>query len=374
MSLPTGIVWVGHVYDIGGYGNVSRNYLRMLKKLEIPVHIHFIGAVHEEIGKDDLEFIQSINRPINQLGSDPFLIIHSTPEIFSTYKDLYTFRKKIGITIFETDRIPTHWVGLCNSMDEIWVPSKFNYKTFAQSGVEESKIRIIPYGIDTENLNHVINSYSFPEEAKSFSFLYTFQFDYRKGIDLLIKSYCEEFTSKDDVSLTLKVYAYDEKIEIEKIIRSYIPIRNNLPRIYIISNKLPRDELLSLYSSCSCYISTDRACGWGMPQMEMMVMGKPVITINWGGSTEFTNENNAILIQPLDELESVDKSLEISRPLLYSGHKWAKVSEENVRKALRFAFENQEKGYELGQKAKEDINKNYSIDEIAKVLKINLSI
>ena len=39
-------------------------------------------------------------------------------------------RYKIGFTMLETTGIPAEWVRQCNLMDEVWVPSSFNEKTF----------------------------------------------------------------------------------------------------------------------------------------------------------------------------------------------------------------------------------------------------
>ncbi|PLR80750.1 glycosyl transferase family 1 [Bacillus canaveralius] len=373
LPLPTGVFWAGYVSDRGGYGTVSRNYLKMLEVLNIPVHIHNLGQIHKEIAQDDRDLIGSIHRPISDLGTDPVMVIHSTPDDFARFNTT-GFNKKIGITIFETDKIPDYWVSLCNQMDEIWVPTAFNYHTFTESGVDETKVRVMPYGIDVQKYDKNFEPYSFSTTPKTFTFLYTCQFDYRKGFDLLINSFCEEFTDNDDVTLIIKTYVHENDIDAEAIIRSYIPIKNNIPSILIINEKMPENELLSLYSSCTCYISTDRACGWGMPQMEMMAMGKPVISINWSGSTEFMNDENTFLIQPLDELEPVDINLMINRPLLYMGHKWAKVSVENVRKTMRDAYRNKEKRLKIAKNAKEMIDHKYSINEIAKVMKQNLAL
>ena len=48
----TGIVWIGPVFDRGGYGNVSRNYLQGLVKKDLPVRVINVGPKHAaELGK-----------------------------------------------------------------------------------------------------------------------------------------------------------------------------------------------------------------------------------------------------------------------------------------------------------------------------------
>lgn len=376
MMEPSGITWIGPVGDIGGYGNVSRNYLRALKHIGLPVQIINHGPIDNKLGKDDKQLLASFRycrRPVTTLNQSSILLIHGTPEHFAEVSRM-GFKKKIGITIFETDRIPKHWVNLCNTMDEIWVPTQFNYRTFTESGVEPSKIKVIHYPIDYTKYDQIFDPYPFPPQVKAFRFLYTIAFDYRKGLDLLIPSFCEEFSNEEDVSLILKIYVPDWNKEDNflKIISSYIPIKENNPHIHFIIEKMPQEALLSLYSSCTCYVSTERAIGWGMPQMEMMAMGKPVISINWGGITEYMNNSNSFLIQPERELEEVHNELQKSRPELYSGHKWAKVVKQNVKKMMREAFEDHKKREEVASQAKQNIKRQFSFQKIADEIKERL--
>lgn len=373
MIIPSGILWAGPVSDIGGYGNVSRNFIRTLHHIGLPLQVVDIGPSDQELGKDDFHLLSNTLHSKNVLGNEPILLIHGTPETFVRIKK-DGFKKKIGITLFETDRIPKDWASLCNTMDEIWVPTKFNYRTFTKYGVDPSKVEIIQYPIDVTQYDQIFDPYPFPSEVKSFRFLYTLAFDYRKGLDLLIPSFCEEFSKAEDVSLILKIYVpnWNREVNISKVISSYIPVKENNPHVHFIIEKIPRESLLSLYSSCTCYVSTERACGWGMPQMEMMAMGKPVISINWGGPTEFMNNNNSFLIEPEQELEEVQHELEKTRPELYSGHKWAKVTKQSVKKTMRDAFENHKKREEIASQAKVDIKNKFSLKSIEEQIKARL--
>ena len=157
-----------------------------------------------------------------------------------------------------------------------------------------------------------------------------------------------------------------------ELVSSYIPDKENNPHIHFMIENIPREDLMSLYSSCDCYISTERACGWGMTQMEVMAMGKPVISINWGGVTEFMNDQNSFLIEPEQELEFVHPELQRTRIIHYYGHKWAKVKEENVRKVMREAFENQHKRERVAIQAMQDIKDLFSPQVIAEQMKARL--
>lgn len=376
MTTPTGIIWMGPVFQMGGYGNVSRNYLKCLSKLGLPIHVINIADIHHEIGQDEINFVNKISQSNQNVGERPLLIIHTLPEFYEQLYNRYrggfnNIYKKIGVTIFETDRIPQHWVPACNFMDEIWVPSWFNIQTFWSSGVDIYKLKLVPYAIDLDPLLKPHNIYPFDEGTKSFKFLYSTIFDFRKGFDILIDSYCQEFSEDEDVSLVLKIYVPQFQIDIDPLtyLHSLIPLKAKNPHIQIILENMSDEVLYSLYNACDCFISPDRGNGWGMPAMEMMAMGKPAIAINWCGATQFMNESNSFLIEPEKELEDVHPLLARTRPALYAGHKWAAVKTENVRKVMREVYIKKEKRERIANKAKDDIISAYSLDCIAFQLK-----
>lgn len=367
ITKASGAVWIGPVGDIGGYGNVSRNFLKVFSQLGLPVHaINTVASFDPEIGEEEIQAVLKHQHPLDNLGPNPILFIHGEPSAFGNVST-EGFRKKVFVTIFETDRIPEHWIEPCNNADEIWVPSGFNVETFSTSGVSREKIRLVPYPIDTALFERNLPQFPFGKEVKSFKFLYTCAFDFRKGLDLLISSYCAAFSANDDVSLILKIYVprWNQGLDVISLLRSYMPIQPDTPHIVVILDRLPVDALYSLYQSVDCYVSTDRANGWGMPCMESMAMGKPAITIDWSGSTEFMNSENAFLIHPEQELEEVDINLQSTRPREYQGHKWAVVTKNSVIETLREAYYNADKRREIANQAREDMTSKFSVKAIA---------
>jgi glycosyltransferase involved in cell wall biosynthesis len=355
--MASGIIWVGDIFGYGGYPQVTRNYLKGLIRLGIPLRIMPIG-----IGNlDSLESIPLKELEHSDVGRNPVVVIHNTPEIFTR---IYAknVSKRVGCTIFETDRIPDKWVRYCNQMDKVWVPSKFNFETFSRAGVKPSNLRVIPYGIDT-SIFKPRNSSGMQSERRPFCFLYVSNFSWRKGFDLLVEAYFKEFTEKDDVSLILKTDGTKEMV-FSSIAERVGLTRDNLPHITFINKPLTQNELIDLYAKCDLYISTDRANGWGMPCMEAMAMGKPAATINWSGSTEFMNKKNSLLIQPTGKLVPVDERLSSIYHTL-RGHQWAEVHVEEVQRVLRFAYENPEVLREIGQHGLKDVHENFSVEKIA---------
>ncbi len=378
--MVTGIIWVGPVFDRGGYGNVSRNYVLGLHRLGIPVKTVNWGEAHPEIGPATARLFTLLQD--TDVGPEPALVVHSIAPGFQAAEQCISqpVARRIGCTIFETDRIPPDWVESCNRMDEIWVPSQFNRETFAGAGVQPDKLRVIPYGVDTRIFTPTTPAapFRFDSSVKSFKFLYTLALDYRKGLDRLLEAYCNEFTAWDDVALVLKVYIpawftpadrsrpFNLESELKRSTAGKVDwSRDDLPQLVLLNQLLTQEELLGLNLACDAYVSTDRANGWGVPCQEMMALGKPAATINWSGSTEFMNEHNSFLIQPTGRLIPVDERLQRTRPAQYKNHQWAEVTVEEVRGVLRSIFSDRKRREQIAARALQDVRTHYTVEKVA---------
>lgn len=365
MKSPRDIVWVGPVYVNGGYGQVSRSFALEMLRQGVSVRIVPLGASSPsdaDFAPDEARALQAAEH--TAVSPDATVIMHSDPGSFPLAQRVRGGRT-VGYTIAETDRIPPEWSSLCNAMDQVWIPTCFNEATFTRFGVEQEKVRVLPYGIDVDRLDRLAGEAP-AKEADEFVFLYVCAFDFRKGVDLLIEAYLREFRRGEPVRLRLKTWA-----------PGYSGLRGTVtewahhefggrlqsgPPVEIVERYTDAREMVELYRDCSLYISTDRANGWGMPCMEAMALGKPAATIDWSGSTEFMTAENSVLIRPTGELEPVDVRLSSSRPELYAGHRWARVEVEEVQRAMRWAYEHPEELRRIGQAARKTMKEQFSIE------------
>ena len=363
----SGVVWVGPAYDRGGYGTVTRNYVRGLVRSGFPVRLLPTGQRHAEIDPDVVEELRSLERA--PVGSSPALVVHSTPELFRIAPKL-GFVRRIGCTIFETDSLPPRWAEMCNAMDEVWVPSQFNVETFAAAGVDPRKLAVIPYGID-------VAAYS-PSADRSqdgpFTFLYVCDFHWRKGFDLLLEAFVNEF-KPGEARLVLRIhsrsYHGEADVDVERMLYESVqgrlePPADRRPEVTVITDALSPAGLKRLYETADLYISTDRANGWGVPCQESMALGIPAATINWSGSTEFMREGNSVLIQPEDELVPVDSRLSSQFPKLYGGQRWPRVEAAEVRRVMRWAVENPEALAAIAEAGSQHVRQELDLDVVSR--------
>ncbi|HEY6736293.1 MAG TPA: glycosyltransferase family 4 protein [Candidatus Saccharimonadia bacterium] len=329
-----------------------------------------MGPKHRrELGEDTYTWLESLMKV--DAGPRPVLVINLGPETFREIR-VFGALRTIGISIFETDRIPAHWVSLCNGLDEIWVPGQFNIDTYSAAGVAKDKLWAIPYAMNTElfNPSKLVKSKA---PGEPFTFLYIFAFGWRKGFDLMLAAFLNEF-KKGEAKLILRAFTEGyQGVTRENLkdvlfgsVKDQVDFnRTDLPEVEIIDVSLSPEELLKLYGRADLYISTDRANGWGVPCMEAMALGLPTATINWSGSTGFMTAENSVLIEPTGKLVPVDERLAKALPELYEGHQWAEVTVEAVREKMRWATQHPEELAKLAKQAADDIQNKFNPDALA---------
>ena len=74
------------------------------------------------------------------------------------------------------------------------------------------------------------------------------------------------------------------------------PVVQQDPRLILIDEHLTQADLFSLFASCDVLASLHRSEGLGQILMEMMSLGKPVITTAWSGNMDFCTVENSCLV------------------------------------------------------------------------------
>ena len=91
---------------------------------------------------------------------------------------------------------------------------------------------------------------------------------------------------------------------------------------------------------------------------EAMSMEVPTIGTGWGGNTEFMNQSNSYLIDVLEFRDTGEELTKITPN--YIGQKFAKPSEEHLRRLMRYVYEHQKEAKAKAKKARQDLITNFS--------------
>jgi len=251
---------------------------------------------------------------------------------------------KIGYTMLEVDGLPREWVAACNAMDEVWTPSRWGATVFANAGVARPII-VMPLGYDPARFRP-----DGPARRLTgrFTFLSVFEWGERKAPEALLRSYAAAFTRRDEVLLVLRVNNFDTEVDVAQQIAA-LRLPADIPPIALIYNRRISDESLgALYRSADCFVLPTRGEGWGLPILEAMACGLPVIATDWSGQTEFFHSGVGY---PLRVRRLVAANAKCP---YYLGWRWAEPDGEHLIALMRYVYEHPDEARSVGARAAQE--------------------
>src|SRR3990167_8121872 len=354
------IRYTGPGLDYSGYGEANRHDIAALVAggVEVAVELTRHSLEISEFGRLG-QLVQSrTNIPLNY----DIKILHTTPNIFGRFMEPGKYH--IGRVIWETDRLPTDFAEGAALMDEIWTASKYTAAAIKNSGINKP-IYIIPEAIDTD----IPEIEPFVVEGKSgFYFYSVFEFTERKNPAGLLKGFWEEFENTEGVSLVIKThidnFTPEKKQELRDIIAT-IKNRIRLTRyapIYISNDLMTRKQVYRFHQTFDCFVCPHRGEGWGVPQMEAMLLGKPVISTNCGGIHEYLEDAKDAYLIPYKTIPLIANSR--NQQWYRPDQNWADIDMEAFKKAMRFVFENRSKSKEIGVAGRAKVMGKFNLKEV----------
>ena len=240
------------------------------------------------------------------------------------------FRGKLRLMhcyAWEESGFPREYVEWFNQgLDLVTVTSAYVRDVLLRNGVT------IPVEIVGNGADHILSE---PAKATgrargdSFEFLHVSSCFPRKAPDVLVRAFCQEFTRRDDVRLTIKTFSNPHN-EIERIVAEIGAEYPEHAPIAIVSTPMSLGELRYLYEHAGCLVSASRGEGFGLPVAEAMLTGCPVIATIHGGLAD--------LCAPA-HCWPVEFALGAARTHLTEGESlWAEPRVESLREQMRKVY------------------------------------
>jgi glycosyltransferase involved in cell wall biosynthesis len=204
----------------------------------------------------------------------------------------------VVIQPWEYGCLPVEWVEKINEgVDEVWVPTNYVHRIYVESGIDPARIQVIPNGVDTEFFKPGLGPYSILSN-KSFKFLFVGGTIHRKGVDVLLQVYQETFKAQDDVVLVIKDMGTQGLYEGQGLGDKIREVQRDpdTPSIVYMDMDLTDSEMAQLYNACDCLVHPYRGEGFGLPVLEAMACGLPVIVTAGGATDDFVDGNMGYLI------------------------------------------------------------------------------
>lgn len=349
-SLPLCVHALGWFEGRFGYNTHTRNFFDRLSRLQSVTTSPMIGL--EGAWEEDRQLLLHV----------PKLTPHAT--IALLYGNLMGILddapgRRIAYTVWESTKYPDDWIGPLSRADEIWIPSKWGRDVLIDNGLPAERIHVVPEGVDPILFNPDIAPTEALKNFNGFKFLNIGRYEERKGTAKLIKCFDRAFGSNDDAVLVLACdNQHDPDFNIGKILRG-LELQHP-ERIAFIPPVRSHARLAEIYRSCDAFVSPFRAEGWGLPVIEAMACGLPVIATGYSGPTEFLG----------DTAYSIDFRLtDIDIPYFDASDsnygQWADPDEDHLIALMREVYAEREAAKRRGLQGSSHVIENFSWDHAA---------
>lgn len=360
------VAYQGPLKDYSGYGEANRHAVAALDAAGVNVCAKLVRYTSEP--SDFGEMGKVVDRLIRNDDYYKIKIMHTTPDEFARLREPGKYH--IAHFFWETDKIPKVFADGFSNVDEIWTGSQANVDAIKSMGVDKP-VYIFPQATQTDrDWPPAYELAGLPTDG--FLFYSIFEWTDRKNPKALLDAYLSEFQNNEPVGLLLKTYFRNFTLQNKRLIRDKIAIiksqlsLKSYPQIFLYLDLMDRDQLMRIHSTGDCYVSAHRGEGWGVPQVEAMLAGNPVISTNYGGVHEFLkNDDTAkLLSNKMIPLRGMDHSQHFYTP----DQKWAEVDQKELRKAMRWAYENRDEAAQMGARGSKSAVEQFNFETVGKMM------
>jgi glycosyltransferase involved in cell wall biosynthesis len=298
-------------------------------------------------------------------------ISHSIPSFFPFLEPgSPRFRREIAYTAFELSLLPSSLVDSCDQADEIWVPSTFCRQVLIASGLQERKVYVVPHGVDCQRFDPArVSPMEISNTQGKFCFLSIFQWEHRKGWDVLLRAYRKAFSRTDPVLLLVAatprsgdpMMGTSHRVK-EAVRREMDGLHWNAdtgPEVSFLQGQFPDKEMPTLFAAADAFVLPSRGEGFGLPLLEAMAMGLPTLGTDWGGARDFLTTGVAYPI-PVKRLCPVEDGIAAPYDLCVAGAHMAEPDEDALVELLRHVFNHRDDARETGRRAREHVKAHWS--------------
>lgn len=190
---------------------------------------------------------------------------------------------------WEYGRVPRAWVGpILGVVDEVWAYSRSVLRAYLASGIPEDRLALVPPGVDPDAFRPGLDPLPLPT-GKRVRLLFVGGTIARKGFDALLAAYRRAFTRADDVCLVVKEFGAGTFYRGQTAGTAVGRFRADpaAPELVYLTEDLPESDLPRLYAACDALVAPYRGEGFGLPVLEAMACGKPVVVTAGGPTDEF---------------------------------------------------------------------------------------
>lgn len=321
-----------------GYTQAALHYLMALRAADMSVRLHPIGSGvqwsqmpwwAQPLG--DSKVGEPVDRSVAVIHQTPDVVVHDFVRVGE--------QKNIGLTVTETDRVPSWLVRKLNTLDGLIVPSQWGADVMRSSGVTVP-VAVVPHA-QGDYWWAGDDSVKFAD--RPYTFYYIGNWNVRKNPEGVLRAYLRAFPdARPDRRLVLKLSrnaAATHMVEaiVEQECGSAVRLNQD---VRIFTDRWSEAQLAWLHKLGDCYVSAHRGEGWGYGSFQAALLGRPVIYTQWSAPCEYLSLAAGDI--PVRVSKMVDVASDGSAPYLVSTEaplQWAEPDMDALVTAYRDAYE-----------------------------------
>lgn len=237
-------------------------------------------------------------------GRADVVVVHAVPEVLPAAFAERGDRPLVCHTVWETDRLQSHWPELLNRCDLVIVPTEWNAEVFRDGGVTVP-VAVVPHvAPDPEPADT-----RWLEELDGRFLVYTIAaWSLRKTPWRVLEAVAHAFGGDDEVALVLvsgsRVESGLEDFTLPPPVQAAtwaavartVARLGPMPEFRYICHVLTDDAVRGLHRRGDCWVSLPHGEGWDLGAFDAACAGTPVITTGWGAPPTYLDPGASWLV------------------------------------------------------------------------------
>lgn len=348
---PEGINVVGYLHAESGVGEGARSSVRAALAAGVPVSaIDFRTGCPSRMEERLPEGVQTGERYSSTL-------VHvNADEVPTVFLELgrafFERHHTIAFWNWELPEFPSRWAPHAAIFSEIWTPSAFVRDAVA--GSVSVPVHCVPFCVELPAAPRLTRGeLGLPERGVVFLAMFdALSIVERKNPLTAWRAFSQAAVGSGvEARLVVKVVNAGSGHPVLQTLRD--EARRD-PSLVLLEQYLDRPGLTALMAGCDCFVSLHRSEGFGLPLLEAMALGKPVIATGWSGNVDFMTADNSLPVGY--RLRSIEETCGPYE----RGQRWAEPDLDHAAECIRRLLRDPDLGRSIGGRARQDVATAYS--------------
>lgn len=269
-------------------------------------------------------------------------------------------RKRIAHWVWELSELPKFWAHHAPSLDEVWTPTEFVRD--AVMATYKCPVRVVPYPVNITA--PAVTSFRQRFNISPDEFLMCTMFDASSFVDR--KNPIPLFKALQALRARGVPARVIMKVTHPRLLADYLKSKHfdvaGIEGLSIFTESLDHASVLGLINEADCLVSTHRSEGFGLTVAEALMLGKPVVATDYGGTRDFLTEETGFPV-PYKM-----KAIEADLGPYKAGCSWADIDEEALVMRLLEVASNVAVAHTKGARGRQLIATKFSPTAVGKTL------